>query len=280
MTSKPWQNGLFNLDGQVALVVGGRGLLGSRFAAVLAQAGAIVYAADRAATSRAARSAPRSAGSGVLRRHVDVTRPASVDRLVWGIMRERGRIDVLVYCATDKPKDFYAPYTECSLNGWQRLLRVELDGLFTVTQRVGRVMERARRGSMIILGSIYGLVGNDQRLYEGTNLATLYAGARGRGRRRYSHAGYAAAKGAAAALARYLAAYWGARGIRVNCLSPGGLAHPGEDRTFVRRYNARVPLGRKAGLEEMNGAVLYLASEASSYVTGHNLIVDGGLTAW
>lgn len=273
-------NSRFSLAGQTALIVGGRGLLGSRFAAALRQAGATVYAADRIAKSRAARQAPGAAADGIRQRQVDVTRPASVDRLVRGIVKEAGRLDILVYCATTKPRDFYAPYTACSLAGWQRLLRVELDGLFLVTQRVGRVMERAGRGSIILMGSIYGLVGNDQRLYQGSNLASLYAGATRRPGRRYSYAGYAAAKGAAAAMARYLAAYWGEKGIRVNCVSPGGIAHPGEDRGFVRRYCDRVPLGRKAGLDEINGAIVYLASAASSYVTGHNLVVDGGWTAW
>ena len=173
------------------------------------------------------------------------------------------------------------PFTECSLAGWQTLLRVELDGLFLAAQQVGRVMESAGRGSMIFLASMYGIVGNDQRIYKGANLPELYAGVGGdRPKRIYSHAVYAAAKGAVISLTRFLAAYWGEHGIRVNCISPGGVAHPGESEEFVRRYSERVPLGRKAGLDEISGAVVYLASEASSYVTGHNLVVDGGWTAW
>jgi len=142
-------------------------------------------------------------------------------------------------------------------------------------------MESRGSGSIVFIASIYGIVGNDQRIYEGANLAQIYAGVGANGPKRiFGYAGYAAAKGAVISLTRYLAAYWGERGIRVNCISPGGVAHPKENEEFVRRYSERVPLGRKAGLDEITGAVVYLASDASSYVTGHNLVVDGGWTAW
>ena len=191
------------------------------------------------------------------------------------------RIDILVYSVTAKPKDFYNPFTEVSLEGWQTILRAELDGLFLVAQQVGKIMEKQHSGSMILLSSIYGLVGNDQRIYEGANLSELYAGLSDEGPRRiYAHPGYAAAKGAVISLTRFLAAYWGSANVRVNCISPGGLAHPGENKEFVQRYSQRVPLERKAGLDEISGAVVYLASDASSYVTGHNLVVDGGWTVW
>jgi NAD(P)-dependent dehydrogenase (short-subunit alcohol dehydrogenase family) len=189
-------------------------------------------------------------------------------------------IDVLVYSVTAKPKDFYVPFTECSLEGWQLVLRAELDGLFLVTQVVGKIMESAGAGSMIFLSSIYGVVGNDQHIYEGSNLRELYLGDTSETKQVYAHPVYAAAKGAVISLTRFLAAYWGDNNIRVNCISPGGLAHPGENEEFLKRYSARVPLGRKGGLDDVTGAVVYLASDASSYVTGHNLVVDGGWTAW
>ncbi len=141
-------------------------------------------------------------------------------------------------------------------------------------------METQKKGSMIFLSSIYGVVGNDQRIYQGANLAELYAGQTGAPKQLYAHPGYATSKGAVISLTRFLAAYWGNTGIRVNCISPGGLAHPGENEEFVKRYSQHVPLGRKAGLNEIDGAVVYLASDAASYVTGHNLIVDGGWTIW
>ncbi|MDP3722494.1 MAG: SDR family oxidoreductase [Candidatus Omnitrophota bacterium] len=273
----------FDLSNKVALVVGGRGFLGQRFATALSECGARVYAADLPEPSRAAAHDPArpDGGSDISQRTVDVSDPGSVQSLVSAIMTEASRIDILIYSVTTKPQDFYQPFTECSLEGWRQLMRVELDGLFLVAQQVGRVMETAGGGSMMFLSSVYGVVGNDQRIYEGANLAQLYAGApHDPSKRLYSHAGYAAVKGAVIALTRFLAAYWGDRGIRVNCISPGGIAHPGEDAGFVERYSARVPMGRKAASDDVSGAVVYLASDASAYVTGHNLVIDGGLTAW
>lgn len=274
----------FDLSNKVALVVGGRGLLGRRFCSALIEFGAQVYSADLPQPSLAA--SKDHTGSienlaGLEQRDVDVTDPASLSRLVEEVKSRTSRIDILVYSVTTKPKDFYKPFTDCSLEGWQMVLRVELDGLFVAAREVGRAMEQAQQGSMIFLSSIYGVVGNDQRIYEGANLQELYAGIPSHEPARiYSHAVYPAAKGAVISLTRYLAAYWGSYNIRVNCISPGGLAHPGENQEFVRRYSERVPLGRKAALDEISGAVVFLASDASSYVTGQNLIIDGGWTAW
>jgi NAD(P)-dependent dehydrogenase (short-subunit alcohol dehydrogenase family) len=275
-------NGRFELSNKVALIVGGRGLLGRRICAAFAESGARVISADLAELSRAATADTTTslAAADVSQLDVDVTDPNSVDGLLGQVAQIVTAIDILVYSVTAKPKDFYKPFTECSLEGWQTVLRAELDGLFLVTQRVGRLMEQAQRGSIIFLSSIYGIVGNDQRIYQGANLSELYAGVGTEAKQIYSHAVYPAAKGAVISLTRYLAAYWGSQNIRVNCISPGGLAHPGENEEFVRRYSERVPLGRKAGLEEISGAAIFLASDAASYITGHNLVVDGGWTAW
>src|SRR6185295_594732 len=132
-------------------------------------------------------------------------------------------------------------------------------------------------GSIVLLGSIYGVVGNDQRLYEDANLAAVY-GSGTHADRIYAHAAYATAKGGIVALTRFLAAYWGDRSIRVNCVSPGGVTHPAENDAFVKRYADRVPLRRKAEPQDVASAVVYLASDAARYVTGHNLLVDGGWT--
>ncbi len=270
----------FDLGGTVALVVGGRGFLGRRFCRALHAAGARVCAADRPALSRAAaQDDPAEAPPQVAQFDIDATSPASVDGVVSAVLKANGRLDTLVLAVTTKPDDFYKPYTECSLAGWQEVLRTELDSAFLVTQRAGATMERTG-GSMILMSSIYGIVGNDQRIYEGANLEQAFGSAAAPPRRIYSHAAYAAAKGGVIALTRYLAAYWGHAGIRVNCISPGGVAHPSENDVFVRKYSERVPLGRKADADEVSGAVVYLASTAASYVTGHNLIVDGGWTAW
>jgi len=271
----------FNLENKTALVIGGRGFLGRRLAGALSEYGAEVYVADTPQPSPAARKeAAEMLATNIHQLDVDVTCEESVRRVVQQLTADRSGIDVLVYAATTKPPDFYYAFTDCSLEGWQAVLRVELDGLFLVAREVGREMERARSGCMIFLSSIYGMVGNDQRIYQGSNLASLYADASEAPTQTFSHAVYPTAKGGVISLTRFLAAYWGHLGIRVNCVSPGGLAHPGENEEFVGRYSARVPLGRKANLDDISGAVVFLASEAAGYVTGHNLVVDGGWTAW
>lgn len=269
----------FDLSGKVALVVGGRGFLGQRFCAALAEFGAHVYAADLPELSMAAKLDTNQEKNlqGVIQKTVNVTDAKSVKELIQEILADTSKIDICVYGVTAKPKDFSKPFTECSLEGWQTVIRAELDGLFLTTQQVGSAMESAGGGSIILVSSIYGIVGNDQRIYQGANIPWF---GNNQSQRIYSHAAYAAAKGGVISVTRFLAAYWGEIGIRVNCISPGGVEHSSENEEFVKRYSERVPLGRKAGVEEISGAVVYLASDASSYVTGHNLVVDGGWTAW
>ncbi len=274
--------GRLDLTNRTAIVIGGRGYLGRNFCTGLAESGAKVYSADLPVESQASKAAAAlKANENIIQKQVDVTDPVSVKQLVDHVIKENSCIDILVYSVSTKSDDFYYPYTECSLEGWQKVIKTELDGMFLCTQQVGKYMEAAKKGSIIILSSIYGVVGNDQRIYEGSNLSEVYGEDKsGPPKRIYTHASYAAVKGAHISMARYLAAYWGSYGIRVNCISPGGVEHPGENEAFVKNYCYRVPLGRKAAVEDVTGAVIYLASDASSYVTGHNLIVDGGWTAW
>ncbi len=272
----------FDLSGKVGLVVGGRGYLGTRFSATLAECGAKVYSADLPQVSPAAQKDTNPISQeGIVQRDVNVTNEDSVSALVDGILSDTSHIDTLVYSVTAKPDDFYYPFTECSLEGWQKILQAEMDGLFLVTRQVGRSMENEGKGSIILISSIYGVVGNDQRIYKASNLDELYGNKKIKTFDQiYAHAGYAAAKGAVISLTRYLAAYWGGKGIRVNCITPGGIAHPGENQDFIKAYSNRVPLGRKAKPDEISASILYLASDASSYVTGHNLVIDGGWTIW
>ena len=141
-------------------------------------------------------------------------------------------------------------------------------------------MKERKQGSIINISSIYGLVGNDQRLYEGSNLHELYVKDSPDIKQIYSHGVYNAAKGGLNSFTRYLAAYYGKYNIRVNTLTPGGIYYKNENETFLKKYGDKTPLGRKANPDEMNGALLFLASDASTYVTGHNLIVDGGFSIW
>jgi len=273
---------MFDLNNKVVLVVGGRGYLGRDFCHSLKVQNATVISADMESVSMAASKSSSARGQlGVEQVNVNVTDSISVAKVVDEIIEKHKKIDVLVYSVSAKPDDFYLPYTECSLEGWQKVIQTELDGVFLVTKEVGKVMEKQCNGSMVLLSSIYGVVGNDQRIYEGSNLDSVYLkDKQAENKKIFSHSVYPVVKGGLISLARYLAAYWGDKNIRVNCISPGGVAHEGENETFVNNYSYRVPLGRKAKTEEISSSVVFLASDEASYINGQNLIVDGGWTAW
>ena len=274
---------MFDLKNRVIVVIGGRGYLGRDFCQKLRSQNATVISVDLPVTSKAAtKSAYKNEFEDVEQLDVDVTSRDSVKEAIEQIVTKYKKIDSLIYSVTAKPNDFYAPFTECSLEGWQSVINAELDGLFLTTQEVGRVMEKQEYGNILFISSIYGVVGNDQRIYKGSNLAGLYAESDGDPDRKqiYSHSVYPVVKGGIISLTRYLAAYWGEKNIRVNCISPGGVYHEGENETFLKKYSERVPLGRKAEVSEVTGSVVYLISDEASYITGQNLIVDGGWTAW
>ena len=271
---------MIDLKNKIVLIVGGRGYLGREFCQALDSSNATVISADLTVKSKAAsKSKFNEKVADIEQINVDVTDKDSVLNMVDQVIEKYGCIDVLIYSVTAKPHDFYAPFTECSLEGWQSVIHAELDGLFLVTQAVGSEMEKKEDGNIILISSIYGVVGNDQRLYEGSNLAELYVDGQ-KNTKIYSHAVYPVVKGGVISFTRYLAAYWGGKNIRVNCISPGGVNHEGENEAFVKKYSAKVPLGRKADVSEISGTVVYLASDESSYVTGQNIIVDGGFTSW
>jgi NAD(P)-dependent dehydrogenase (short-subunit alcohol dehydrogenase family) len=264
--------GKFRLDGKVALVTGGAGILGKRFCEGLAQVGAHVAVTDvdgAAAQACAAMLGSESAGF-----ECDVSSPASVRKCVDEVIARFGRIDVLHNNAATKSRDvraFFTPFEDYSIDTWREVMSVNIDGTFLMAQAVGRHMTGAGRGGSIIqTASIYGLVGPDSRIYEGSDYL---------GGPINTPAVYAASKAAVIGLTRWLATHWARAGIRVNCLVPGGVSS-GQNSAFATRYSERVPLGRMAEADEMVPALLYLASEASSYVTGQVLVVDGGWTAW
>lgn len=260
-----------DLTGQVALVTGGAGILGRLFCAALAGAGARVAVVDlfgAAADEVAAGIGPDAVGFAC-----DVSDPGSVKACVAAVMARFGRIDVLVNNAATKTADvraFFEPFETYSLDTWREVMGVNIDGMFLMAQAVGREMLMAGSGRIIQAASIYGLVGPDSRIYEGSDYL---------GGPINTPAVYSASKAAVVGLTRWLATHWAERGIRVNCLVPGGVSS-GQNGTFEERYSARVPMGRMARAEEMTAPLLFLASDASSYVTGQVLVVDGGRTAW
>jgi NAD(P)-dependent dehydrogenase (short-subunit alcohol dehydrogenase family) len=266
----------FDLAGRAALVTGGSGIIGQRLCRGLLEAGAAVAIVDvRAAETRElADELTVSTGGRALAIAADVREPAQVASMVAEVEAELGPLRILVNNAASKSADpaaFFASYEDYDLETWRQVTAVNLDGMFLVSQAAGRAMlAHGRGGSIVQTASIYGLVAADQR---------IYAGSEYEGRTINTPAVYAATKAAVIGLTRHLAAYWAERGIRVNAIAPGGVAS-GQNPTFQRNYSARVPMGRMACAEEMVGAVLFLASDASSYVTGQTIVVDGGLSAW
>jgi NAD(P)-dependent dehydrogenase (short-subunit alcohol dehydrogenase family) len=267
---------LFSLEGKVALVTGAAGILGKPFCEGLAAFGADLVLVDlQQDTLEAQADTLRSQhGHRVLPLACDLTDPKAVDALVKQAVQHMGALHILHNNAASKGPDLRAFFEASETYApeiWKDVMAVNVDAMFFVAQAVGRHMiERGQGGSIIQMGSIYGLVGPDQRIYEGSDYL---------GGPINTPAVYAASKGAVIQLTRYLAATWGTHGIRVNTLVPGGV-ESGQNPTFLKQYAQRAPLGRMAQAEEMVGALIYLASDASSYVTGHTLAVDGGWTAW
>jgi NAD(P)-dependent dehydrogenase (short-subunit alcohol dehydrogenase family) len=258
---------LFDLSGRVALVTGGAGNLGGVFARILAGAGATVAILDldRAALDRRARELEGAGAQGVIALACDLADPKAITAAFGEIEQRAKRLDVLVNNAAGKSTHFMSDLEALPLEDWEQVLRVNLTAPFLCVKAAVPLMRAAGGGSIVNIASIYGIVSPDPRIYEGSALQTPPV--------------YTASKGGIAALTRYVAVYHAKDGIRCNAITPGGV-FAGQPDGFVERYSARAPLGRMARADELGGALLYLASGASSYVTGHNLVVDGGWTAW
>lgn len=275
MTSKPLDD-LFNLTGKTAVITGGAGIIGSRICRGLAAYGADVAVVDLngEAAAELAREITNTYGTRSIGVGCDVGSPDSVKAMVDTVVDKLGGIHVLHNNAATKsknPGDFFVPLEDFDFQVWRDIMSVNLDGVFLVAQAVGKVMvAQGKGGSIIQTASTYGVVGPDFRIYEGSEYM---------GYQITTPAAYSASKAAVVGLTRYLATYWAGKGIRVNTLVPGGV-ESGQNETFQKNYGSRVPLGRMANRDEMVGAVVYLASDASSYMTGQMMVVDGGWTAW
>ena len=264
----------FSLQGKVVVVTGGTGILGSLYCKRLAEAGAEVIVADLdqgkcEELAREINSHPEGRARGMA---VDLADEQSVKHWAKEIFDSYGKIDVLVNNAAVKSPNFFAPLGEFPLSDWNKVMAVNVTGMFLAIRELGPGMAARGKGSIINISSIYGVVGPDQRIYEGSWYGDM-------GGAINTPLIYSATKGAVLAMTRYVATYWGHKGVRTNTLTPGGVSS-GQNSTFSEKYSARVPMGRMAEAEEMVGALIFLASDASSYVNGQNIIVDGGLTAW
>jgi 2-deoxy-D-gluconate 3-dehydrogenase len=268
---------LFDLSGRVGLVTGAAGLLGRGFARTLAEAGAAVVVADLdgAAAEREA-AGLRDAGFQALSAGVDITDEVDVARMLVAAVETWGRLDVLVNSAAWDPK--FDPnhaagqaanaFEDYPIHLWNQALEINLTGTFLVCREAARIMKAQGTGSIVNICSTYGLVGPDQRIYEREGEPP-----------RYKPVFYTVTKAGILGLTKYIATYYAGTAIRCNALTPGGVFND-HDEAFLKAYSYRAVMGRMAQPHEMNGALLFLASDASSYMTGGNLVVDGGWTAW
>jgi 2-deoxy-D-gluconate 3-dehydrogenase len=266
----------FNMKNQAVIVTGGAGLLGSQFSKTLAEAGAGVVVADLF-SEKAEQVAVelRNSGFQAIGVHVDVTDKNSVKSMVAKTIKEYGILSAIINSAAMDPKfdnehagQHNNNFEDYPVEMFRSALDVNLTGMFLCSQAAVKEMLKQKKGSIVNICSTYGLVGPDQRLYE-----------REEQPKQYKPVFYTVSKAGVLGLTRYMATYYMGTQIRVNALTPGGVYNQ-HDEIFTERYSAKTVLGRMADQDEMNGACLFLASDASSYMTGANLVVDGGWTAW
>jgi NAD(P)-dependent dehydrogenase (short-subunit alcohol dehydrogenase family) len=266
----------FSLEGKVAVVTGALGLLGQEHCRALLAAGAAVMATDldSGRLDVLEDALARDAVDRVAGHVADITREGDVDALVRATIARFGRVDVLVNNAAidDKVSALASPdesrFEHYSLERFQQSLAVNVTGTFLCSQRFGRLMGEQRSGSIINVASTYGLVAPQQDLYRRPDGSQPF----------WKGPAYPTSKAAVLGFTRYLAAYLGPRQVRVNALCPGGV-YAGQEPHFCENYASRTPLGRMAERHDYRGAVVFLASDASAYMTGGTLVVDGGWTA-
>jgi NAD(P)-dependent dehydrogenase (short-subunit alcohol dehydrogenase family) len=263
---------MFSLKGKTAIVTGASGLLGKHHCFALAEAGAKVIAADIDLV--AAQNLARLLGDGHMGVGIDVASDLSVMEAKEEILERYGKIDILVNNAAindmfENPNAALelSKFENYPISLWKKSLDVNVTGVFLCSQIFGSVMAEAKGGSIINIASTYGVTAPDQKLYQNEKGEQIF----------YKSASYPTTKGAVISFTRFLAAYWGDKGVRVNALSPGGVEN-GQQEFFKKNYSERTPLGRMAQPNDYKGAIVFLASDASSYMTGANLVVDGGWT--
>ncbi len=269
---------LFDLSGRVAIVTGGAGLLGQQFSRALVEAGAQVVIASRTLDNCRAWADELTAYAHTLPNWhtrleqtvalpvtLDVTDPTSAQAMVTATLDHFGRVDILVNNAYSRGVP--APPEDLTPEAWRTWLDAGLSGVFYCAQAAAKPMLAQGRGSIINISSMYGVVGVDVRMYPP-------------GMPVNASAAYGAIKGGVVNLTRTLAVVWAPQGVRVNCISPGGFPGNTINAEFARNFADKVPLNRMGSPNDLKGAVVLLASDAGAYIVGHNLLVDGGWTAW
>lgn len=266
---------IFSVEGKVVIVTGGCGQLGRQFTRTLIERGAKVgvFDLDPAKCKSEDLAGNRDALMTVA---VDVVSRDSIEAGLEEITSQWGTPDALINnAALDSPPGAPAeengPFESYPESSWDKVMQVNSKGVFLCCQTVGSRMAAAGRGSIVNICSIYGVVSPDQHLYEYRKKES--------GAPFFKPVAYSASKSSVLNLTRYLATYWAERNVRVNTLTFGGVFN-NQDEQFLTNYSARVPLRRMAREDEYNGAIIFLVSDASSYMTGANLTIDGGWTAW
>lgn len=265
---------LFSLKNKTAIVTGALGLIGKEHCKALSEAGANVIVADIEETKCG--DFAKDLQTESLGISLNVTNPDSIKSLRDAVLNRFGHIDILVNNAAindmfEDPKAAteQSKFENYPLELWQKSIDVNLTGVFLCSQILGYEMAKQKIGSIINVASTYGISAPDQSLYIKEDGTQSF----------YKPPAYSATKGAVIMFTRYLASYWGKEGVRVNTLTPGGVENSQDD-FFIQKYSSKTPLGRMAQPTDYKGALIFLASDASSYMTGANLIVDGGWTSW
>jgi NAD(P)-dependent dehydrogenase (short-subunit alcohol dehydrogenase family) len=252
---------IFSCKDKVAIVTGGGGLIGREIAQALADFGAKVYVAEIEQQD----AKPKDSLSRINSIKLDITSEEEVKRVFKKIAVEEKKLDILVTCAYPRTNDWGAIVEDVPLDSWQKNVNSQLGGAFICCREAARNMKETGGGSIINLASIYGVVAPDFDIYEGTNMTMPVA--------------YSAIKAGLIGLTCYFATYYARDNIRANSISPGGIQNH-QPEAFINQYSKKTPMGRMGTASEIIGGVVFLASQSSSYVTGQNLLIDGGWTAW
>ena len=278
---KQTSKNFFNLKNKIIVITGGSGFLGSEFSSTLSDVGAIPIILDKNKASlellKKKFIKKKQRGFFFL---VDLNNETKVNVVINSIIQKYRKIDCLINAAGLTGEDmlktdsnFFEKFENYDFKLWQKSLNGNLSSTFILTKSVAKHMLKRKKGSIINIASDVGIISPDHRIYE-ANKKINYKGVNFN-----TPLSYSVAKSGIISMTRYLATYWAKKGIRVNCVSPAGV-YKKHNKKFVKQLSERIPLGRMAKPEELNGAIIYLCSNASSYVTGHNLVVDGGRTIW
>lgn len=270
---------IFDLTGRVAVITGGAGLLGPKHAEALAEFGAILVLLDRKAeVEKIAKAIAKKYKTKALGLKCDITKKAALEKVLRTVLKKFGRVDILINNAANNPvvkadgfSQNWSRLENFPLNAWESDLAVGLTGAFLASQVFGSHMAKKRRGVVLNIASDLGIIAPDQRIYRKPGLAS--------DKQPVKPVTYSVLKHGILGLTKYLASYWAEEGIRVNAISPGGV-YNNQPPDFVKKLTAHIPLHRMANIDEYRAAIVFLVSDASTYMTGANLIVDGGRTVW